>query len=62
MQRKASATWQGGLKHGKGSMSTESRVLLLGAAHAEAAAKAKAGCPLSKVLRAEIAMDAKLAA
>ncbi|HEU0223824.1 MAG TPA: OsmC family protein [Steroidobacteraceae bacterium] len=28
----------------------------------EAAQKAKAGCPLSKVLRAEITMDAKLAA
>jgi osmotically inducible protein OsmC len=36
-----------------------------GAGHAkfdEAAQKAKAGCPLSKVLRAEITMDAKLAA
>ena len=28
----------------------------------EAAEKAKANCPLSKVLRAEITMDAKLAA
>jgi osmotically inducible protein OsmC len=27
----------------------------------EAATKAKAGCPVSKVLRAEITMDAKLA-
>jgi osmotically inducible protein OsmC len=141
MQRKASATWQGGIRDGKGSISTESRVLsstpysfstrfegepgtnpeeLLAAAHAgcfsmalslmlgeagirperidttatvtlekletgftitkvqldvavratgadrakfEAAAeKAKTGCPLSKVLRAEITMDAKLAA
>jgi len=141
MQRKASAAWQGGIRDGKGSISTESRVLsstpysfstrfegepgtnpeeLLAAAHAgcfsmalslmlgeagirperidttatvtlekletgftitkvqldvavratgadrakfEAATeKAKTGCPLSKVLRAEITMDAKLAA
>jgi len=27
MQRKASATWQGGLKDGKGSLTTDSRVL-----------------------------------
>ncbi len=141
MKRKASAVWQGGIKDGKGTITTESKVLaaspysfgtrfegepgtnpeeLLAAAHAgcfsmalslmlgeagirperidtgatvtlekldtgftitkvhldvsvqaagadrakfdEAAAKAKAGCPLSKVLRAEITMDAKLAA
>ncbi|MBX3703394.1 MAG: OsmC family protein [Steroidobacteraceae bacterium] len=141
MQRKASAAWEGGIRDGKGTISTESRVLvstpysfgtrfesapgtnpeeLLAAAHAgcfsmalslmlgeagirperidttatvtlekldtgftitrvhldvavraagaervkfeEAAQKAKAGCPLSKVLRAEITMDAKLAA
>ncbi len=141
MQRKASAVWQGGIKDGRGAISTESRALvstpysfstrfegavgtnpeeLLGAAHAgcfsmalslmlgeagirperiettatvtlekqdagftitrvhldvsvraagaergkfEAAAKkAKENCPLSKVLRAEITMDAKLAA
>lgn len=139
MQRKASAAWQGGLKDGKGTLSTESKALsgipysfgtrfegapgtnpeeLLGAAHAgcfsmalsmmlgeagitperiettatitfekldtgftitrshldvavkaagadrgkfnEAAQKAKAGCPLSKVLKAEISMDARL--
>ena len=141
MQRKASAVWQGGLKDGKGTLSTDSKVLsatpysfgtrfegapgtnpeeLLAAAHAgcfsmalsmmlgeagikperidtsatvtfekldtgftitkvhldvsvrapgadgakvdEAAAKAKAGCPVSKVLRAEISMDARLVA
>jgi len=141
MQRKASAVWQGGIKDGKGTISTESRVLsatpysfstrfegapgtnpeeLLGAAHAgcftmalslmlgesgirpdridttatvsleklesgftitkvhldvtvnapgadrakfeAAAAKAKTNCPISKVLRADISMDAKLAA
>ena len=141
MQRKASAVWQGGLKDGKGSITTDSKVLsatpysfstrfegtpgtnpeeLIAAAHAgcysmalsnilgeagirperidttatvslekqeggfaitkvhldvtvrapgadrakvdEATAKAKAGCPVSKVLRAEITMDAKLAA
>jgi lipoyl-dependent peroxiredoxin len=141
MQRKASAVWQGGLKDGKGSISTESGVLaatpysfgtrfenipgtnpeeLIGAAHAgcysmalsnilgeagikperietqatvtlektdagftitkvhldvnvrapgadrakfdDAAAKAKAGCPVSRVLNAAITMDAKLAA
>jgi len=28
MQRKASATWQGGLKDGEGSLTTDSRVLL----------------------------------
>jgi osmotically inducible protein OsmC len=140
MQRKASAVWQGGIRHGKGTISTESNTLssapysfgtrfenatgtnpeeLLGAAHAgcfsmalalqlgeagitheridteatvtleklatgftitqvhldvmiaapgadrakvdEAAQKAKVGCPLSKVLRAEITMDARLA-
>jgi osmotically inducible protein OsmC len=141
MQKKASAAWQGGLKDGRGTLTTESKVLsntpysfatrfegspgtnpeeLLGAAHAgcfsmalsmilgeagikperidtgatvtlekqdagfaithvhldvtvkapgadrtkfnEAAQKAKAGCPLSKVLKAEITMDARLAA
>jgi osmotically inducible protein OsmC len=141
MQRKASAAWQGGLKDGKGTLTTESGVLsgtpysfstrfegvkgtnpeeLIGAAHAgcfsmalslilgeagirperidtaatvsldkqeggfaitrvhldvnvrapgadrakfdEAAQKAKAGCVVSKVLRAEITMNAKLAA
>ncbi len=139
MQRKASAVWQGGLKDGKGTLTTESKALtgtpysfgtrfegvpgtnpeeLLGAAHAgcfsmalsmmlgeagikperidttatitfekldtgftitrshldvtvkapgadrgkfdEAAQKAKAGCPLSKVLKAEITMTARL--
>src|SRR5262245_55967731 len=141
MQRKAFAAWEGGLRHGKGTLTTESKALanvpysfamrfegapgtnpeeLLGAAHAgcftmalshnlgeagihhekidtgatvtlervdggltithvhldvtvkapgadqtkviEAAQKAKANCPLSKVLRAEISMDARLAA
>mgnify|MGYP001243123992 CR=1 FL=1 len=141
MQRKASATWQGGLKDGRGSISTESGVLsatpysfgmrfenapgtnpeeLIGAAHAgcfsmalsaqlgeagirpehidtqaavtlektesgfaitrvhlevnvrapgadrikfnAAAAKAKTGCPVSKVLNAAITMNANLAA
>ncbi len=141
MQRKASAVWQGGIRHGKGTISTESKTLsstpysfgarfenaagtnpeeLLGAAHAgcftmalalqlgeagitherietqatvtleklptgftitqvhldvtvqapgadpgkvdEAAQKAKVGCPLSKVLKAEISMDARLIA
>jgi lipoyl-dependent peroxiredoxin len=140
MQRKAFAAWQGGLKDGKGTLTTESKALsnapysfstrfegtpgtnpeeLLGAAHAgcfsmalsmilgeagirperidtgatvslekldggfaitrvhldvtvrapgadrarfeEAAQKAKAGCPLSKVLKAEITMAARLA-
>jgi osmotically inducible protein OsmC len=140
MQRKASAVWQGGLKDGKGILTTASKVLsetpysfgtrfegapgtnpeeLLAAAHAgcfsmalsmilgevgivparidtgatvtfekldtgftitkvhldvsvsapgadrvkfdESAARAKAGCPVSKVLKAEITMDAKLA-
>lgn len=139
MQRKASAVWQGGLKDGKGTITTDSRALsgtpysfgtrfegapgtnpeeLLGAAHAgcfsmalsmmlgeagirperidttatitfekldsgftitrshldvavkapgadrgkfdEAAQKAKAGCPLSKVLKAEITMNVRL--
>jgi osmotically inducible protein OsmC len=139
MQRKASAVWQGGLKDGKGTLTTASKVLsetpysfgtrfegapgtnpeeLLAAAHAgcfsmalsmilgevgivparidtgatvtfekldtgftitkvhldvsvsapgadrvkfdESAARAKAGCPVSKVLKAEITMDAKL--
>lgn len=141
MDRKASAAWQGGLKDGKGTLTTESKVLsatpysfstrfegtpgtnpeeLLAAAHAgcfsmalsmmlgeagivpaqidtnatvtlekletgftitrvhldvgvrapgadrakfdAAAAKAKAGCPLSKVLKADISMDARLEA
>jgi len=141
MQRKASAAWQGGLKDGKGSLTTDSGVLsatpysfgtrfegapgtnpeeLLAAAHAgcfsmalsmmlgeagirpeqidttaavtlekteggfsitkvhldvnvrapgadrakfeAAAAKAKAGCPVSKLLNAAITMNAKLAA
>ena len=141
MQRKASAVWQGGIKDGRGSISTESGVLsatpysfstrfegapgtnpeeLIAAAHAgcfsmalslmlgeagiqperietqavvtlekteggfsitkvhldvnvrapgadrvkfeAAAAKAKAGCPVSKLLNAAITMNAKLAA
>jgi len=141
MQRKASAAWQGGIKDGKGTISTESKVLsatpysfstrfegapgtnpeeLLAASHAgcftmalslilgeagirperidttatvtleklesgftvtkvhldvtvtapgaehakfeAAAAKAKVNCPISKVLRADISMDARLAA
>lgn len=141
MQRRASAAWQGGIKDGKGTISTESKVLsatpysfsarfegapgtnpeeLLAASHAgcftmalslilgeagirpdridttatvtlekletgftvtkvhldvtvaapnadrakfdAAAAKAKANCPISKVLRADITMDTKLAA
>ena len=140
MERKATAVWQGGLKDGRGTLTTESKVLsntpysfstrfegspgtnpeeLLGAAHAgcfsmalslllgeagikperietkatitlekletnftitrshlditvkapgadpaqfnEAAQKAKAGCVLSRVLKAEISMDARLA-
>ena len=140
MERRATAAWQGGLKDGKGTLTTESKVLsntpysfstrfegspgtnpeeLLGAAHAgcfsmalslllgeagikperietkatitlekletnftitrshldvtvkapgadpakfnEAAQKAKAGCVLSRVLKAEISMDARLA-
>ena len=141
MQRKATAVWEGGLKDGKGRLTTDSRALadtpysfgtrfegapgtnpeeLLGAAHAgcfsmalslqlgeagirperietlctitfekldtgftitrshldvavrapgadrakfeTAAQNAKAGCPLSKVLKAEISMDARLEA
>jgi osmotically inducible protein OsmC len=141
MQRKASAAWQGGIKDGKGTISTESTVLsatpysfstrfedtpgtnpeeLLAASHAgcftmalslmlgesgirperidttatvtlekleggfsvtkvhldvtvaaagadrskfeAAATKAKINCPISKVLRADISMDARLAA
>jgi osmotically inducible protein OsmC len=141
MERRASAVWQGGLRDGKGTLTTESKVLsntpysfgtrfesspgtnpeeLLGAAHAgcfsmalslqlgeagikperietkatitfekldtgftitrshldvavrapgadrakfdAAAQKAKTGCPLSKVLRAEISMEARLEA
>ena len=139
MQRRATAVWEGGLKDGKGRISTESRALadtpysfgtrfegapgtnpeeLLGAAHAgcfsmalslqlgeagirperietkatitfekldtgftitrshldvtvrapgadrakfeQAAQNAKVGCPLSKVLKAEVTMDARL--
>ncbi len=139
MERRATAAWQGGLKDGKGTLTTESKVLsntpysystrfegspgtnpeeLLGAAHAgcftmalsaqlaeagikserietkatitfekleagftitrshldvsvrapgaergkfeQAAEKAKTGCPMSKVLRAEISMEARL--
>jgi osmotically inducible protein OsmC len=141
MERRATAVWQGGLRDGNGTLTTESKVLsntpysfstrfegspgtnpeeLLGAAHAgcfsmalslqlgeagikperietkatitfekldagftitrshldvtvrapgadrakfdAAAQKAKTGCPLSKVLRAEISMDARLEA
>ena len=140
MERKATAVWQGGLKDGRGTLTTESKVLsntpysfstrfegspgtnpeeLLGAAHAgcfsmalslllgeagikperietkatitlekleanftitrshlevtvkapgadpakfnEAAEKARAGCVLSRVLKADISMDARLA-
>jgi len=119
MQRSASAHWQGGLKDGRGTVTTDSGVLsqtqysfstrfengigtnpeeLIAAAHAgcfsmaltfektdagftitkihlelrakvpgaddakfqKAAADAKAGCPVSRVLKAEITLDAKL--
>ena len=78
MQRKASAVWQGDMKDGKGSITTESGVLSAtpysfstrfegapGSDRAKfeaAAAKAKAGCPVSKVLNAAITMNARLAA
>jgi len=92
MQRRASAVWQGGIKDGRGTVSTESTVLSAtpysfsvrfeggftvtkvhldvtvaapGAERAKfeaAAVKAKVNCPISKVLRAEISMDARLAA
>jgi osmotically inducible protein OsmC len=116
MKRKASAVWQGNLKGGKGTVSSESTVLnntpysftsrfaagtgtnpeeLIAAAHAgcftfenhpqtswtitsihlttvgkvpgiaaarfsEIAAGAKANCPVSRALKAEITLDAKL--
>jgi len=81
MERRATAVWHGGLKDGKGSISTGSRALgkadgfaitkvhldvrvrAPGADRAKfdaAAQKAKTGCPLSKVLKAAITMDARL--
>ncbi len=71
MQRKASAVWQGGLKDGKGSISTDSGVLkqtqysfsTRGADKAkfDAAVKgAETGCPVSKLFKAEISVNARL--
>ena len=98
MKRFGSTTWSGGLREGKGSVSTESSALetypytffsrygekpgtnpeeLLGAAHAACftmsfvrllgmanfvseAAKAKASCPVSKLMKVEIGFGATL--
>jgi lipoyl-dependent peroxiredoxin len=45
MERKATSAWQGGSDRAKFEPGAE---------------KAKTGCPMSKVLRAEISMDARL--
>jgi osmotically inducible protein OsmC len=60
MKRSASAVWQGGLQDGKGSISTESGADA--AAFGAAADKAKAGCPISRLLgaAAKITMEARL--
>ncbi len=94
IHKKGQAHWEGDIKRGKGTVSTESGVLnqqpygfntrfegekgtnpeeLIGAAHAEVAVpgidastfdviiqKAKAGCPVSQVLKAEITLDYQL--
>jgi organic hydroperoxide reductase OsmC/OhrA len=80
INRTGSAVWSGGIKDGKGAISTESGALAdwaINAVHLtlrakvpgadqatfEAlAAKAKAGCPVSKVLNAAITLDATLIA
>jgi hypothetical protein len=54
INRNGSASWAGGIKDGKGSISTESGALKA------LAGKAKAGCPVSKVLKADITMTATL--
>ena len=89
IHKKGQAHWEGDIKRGKGTVSTESGVLnqqpygfntrfegekgtnpeeLIGAAHAACFSmaldgiiqKAKAGCPVSQVLKAEITLDYQL--
>jgi organic hydroperoxide reductase OsmC/OhrA len=76
MKRKASAVWTGGIRDGRGKISTDSGVLRdtqysfstrfengAGTNPEEliaAANNAKRGCPVSKVLNAAITMDARL--
>lgn len=54
MKRKASAVWRGGLKDGKGAISTESGALK--SKVLEIANAAKAGCPISRLLKTNITM------
>lgn len=74
------AAWQGGIKDGKGAISTRSGALKeypygfgsrfegkpgtnpeeTNAQFQELAAKAKAGCPVSKLLNAKVTLDATL--
>ncbi|EFY5832849.1 OsmC family peroxiredoxin [Shigella sonnei] len=82
IHKKGQAHWEGDIKRGKGTVSTQSGVLnqqpygfntrfegekgtnpeeLIGAAHAACfIQKAKAGCPVSQVLKAEITLDYQL--
>jgi len=74
VKRKASAVWTGGIKDGGGVISSERGFGVTGV-HLDVAAKvpgadpqafrtaataAKEGCPISKLLKAPITMDAKL--
>ena len=73
MKRKASAVWQGDLKTGKGTVSTDSGILSdtkysfttrfqdgPGTNPEELIAAAHAGCPISRLLNTEITMTATL--
>ena len=69
MKTDGSAVWQGGIKDDKSAISTKSGALKeypygfssrFEGKPDELAAKAKAGCPVSKLLNAKITLDATL--
>ncbi len=61
MKRTASAVWQGDLKKGQGTLSAQSGVLSKTQySFATRFDQAKAGCPISRVLKADITLTKKL--
>ena len=66
IHKKGQAHWEGDIKRGKGTVSTESGVLnqqpygFNTRFEGGIIQKAKAGCPVSQVLKAEITLDYQL--
>jgi osmotically inducible protein OsmC len=61
MKTHGSAVWQGGIKDGKGAISTKSGAFKeYPYGFSSRFGKAKAGCPASKLLNAKITLDATL--